>query len=279
MGRAQQRRVHAGGFGTSYLEAGEPGAPLVVLVHDGAYGTDAALCWGDVIADLQHDHHLIAPDLLGWGGSDKVCYFDRSPYDFRLLHLGAFLRTLEITSPVVVVGSSFGAELAVRGTAMPEWGWPVRGTVAIAGTGGRMFRVPGGIEQLSDYEPSIEAAARITSMLVDSIDGLDDHVRQRYENSLTPGHWEALSALRLRNPAVERSIPPDPWPQPLATCPVRIHFVEGARDPLLEAGWAAKMAEITLHGSSEVVEGSHEPNIDHPAAVAAIVRAFVADLG
>lgn len=279
MNQMTSRRVHAGGFTTTYLEAGDPDAPTLLLMHDGAYGTDAALCWGDVITDLQRDHHILAPDMLGWGGSAKVCFFDRSPYDFRLEHIGAFLRTLEVTEPVVAVGSSFGAEIVVRGTAMPEWGWKVRGAVAIAGTGGRMFRVPGGIEQLGDYEPSLEAAARITSMLVDSTSGMDEHIRQRFQNSLTPGHWEALSALRLRNPAVERNIAPDSWPEPLGSCAAPIHFVEGARDPLLESGWAASMAAVTLHGTSEVVEGSHEPNLDHPNEIADLVRSFVARLG
>ena len=270
-----KRTVRAGGFGTGFLEAGDPDAPTVVLVHDGAFGTDAMLCWGPVVEGLLDRYHVIAPDLLGWGASDKVCFFDRSPYDFRLEHIAALLDVLTIDEPVYFVGTSFGAELVARGTAEPIWGWQARASISIAGTGGRMFRVPGGIEQLSDYEPSLEAARRLTSFFVVDVDGMDDHVAQRYENSLRPGHWEALSALRLRNPAAAPRTVDDDWPEPLRTCPVPIHFVEGEHDPLLERGWAAQMAEIAAVGSSEVIAGSHEPNLDHPDVVVSVIDAFL----
>jgi pimeloyl-ACP methyl ester carboxylesterase len=266
--------VRAGGFRTRVLEAGEPGQPVVLLVHDGAYGTDADLCWRAVAEGLADEFHVLAPDILGWGGSDKINYFDRSPYDFRLQHFGALCETLCLDQ-VHAVGVSFGAELVCRATAQTEWKWPVRSAVAITGTGGRMFRVPGGIEKMSDYEPSLEAAGRITAMLVERMDGLDEHVRRRYENSLVPGHWEALSSLRLHNPAVERIPTPDAWPEPLQTCPIPILFVEGGSDELLERGWAAQMANIAPNGESMVIEGGHEPNINHPGAVVDAVRGFV----
>ena len=37
--------VRAGGIRTRVIEAGDPGGPTVVLVHDGAFGTDSLLCW------------------------------------------------------------------------------------------------------------------------------------------------------------------------------------------------------------------------------------------
>jgi pimeloyl-ACP methyl ester carboxylesterase len=274
MGVYATQRIRAAGFGTGFIDAGDRAAPTVVLIHDGAFGTDANLCWGSVIDELASNYRIIAPDLLGWGASDKLCYFDRSPYDFRLEHIAALLKTLAIDEPVFFAGSSFGAELVARGTAEAQWGWRPRASVSIAGTGGRMFRVPGGIEQLSDYEPSLAAAARLTSFFVESLDGMDDHIQQRFENSLIPGHWEALSALRLRNPVVERQPVEDAWPEPLRTCDVPIHFVEGESDPLLESGWAAQMAEIAARGTSEVIVGSHEPNLDHPHEVAEMLDRF-----
>jgi pimeloyl-ACP methyl ester carboxylesterase len=266
--------VRAGGFRTAVYEAGQGNAETLLLIHDGAYGTDAALCWDRVAAALADEFHVLAPDLLGWGGSDKVNYFDRSPYDFRLQHIGALCSTLGLDEPVHFAGVSFGAELVCRGVAQSRWGWPVRSAVAITGTGGRMFRVPGGIEKLSDYTPSLEAAARITGMLVESLDGLDEHVLRRYQNSLTPGHWEALSSLRIRNPAVERAPVVDDWPEPLTRCQTPILFVEGRSDELLEHGWATAMAEVAGNGEAVVIAGGHEPNIDHPDAVARTIADF-----
>ena len=275
-GDIRRRLVRAGGHRTGLLEAGHPDLPTVVLVHDGAYGTDAALCWEGVIAELSADHHVLAPDLIGWGATDKLCYFDRSPYDYRLEHIAAVCDALAPDEPVFFAGSSFGAELVVRGVAEPRWGWRARAAVAIAGTGGRLFRTPGGIEQLSDYTPSPQAAARLTGFLVTSVEGMGEHIRRRFENSLAPGHWESLRALHLRNPAVERTPPPDDWPEPLRGCPTPILFVEGAHDPLLDSGWAAAMAELSPAFSAEVVPGSHEPNLEHPADTARLIRAFLA---
>lgn len=268
------RFIRAGGFRTRLIEAGVPGRPAVVLVHDGAYGTDAELCWEGVIGELADSYHVIAPDLIGWGGTDKVCYFDRSPYDFRLEHLAAVCRVLGLDDPVFFAGSSFGAELVVRGAAEPRWGWNVRAAVAVTGTGGRLYRMPGGIERLSQYTPSLEDARKLTAMLVDSVEGLDDHIRRRFENSMTPGHWEALSALRLRNPSAEPPARVDDWPEPLRHCDTPVLFVEGSDDPLLETGWAANMAELGDSFSSTVVAGGHEPNIEHPAETGRLIRDF-----
>ena len=266
--------IRAGGIRTRLIEAGDPAGPTVVLVHDGAYGTDSMLCWEGVIAELTDRYHVVAPDLIGWGGTDKLCYFDRSPYDYRLEHLAAVCRVLALDEPAFFAGSSFGAELVARGVAEPRWGWEARAAVAITGTGGRLYRMPGGIERLSDYTPSPTAARRLTAMLVHSIDGLDEHIQRRFEISMAPGHWEALSALGLRNPSAERVARPEDWPEPLLDCDVPILWVEGADDPLLEQGWAAKMAELGDSFSSVVVPGGHEPNIEHPADTGRLIREF-----
>ena len=266
--------IRAGGIRTRLIEAGDPACPSVVLVHDGAYGTDSMLCWEGVIEELADRYHVVAPDLIGWGGTDKLCYFDRSPYDYRLEHLASVCRVLALDEPAFFAGSSFGAELVARGVAEPRWGWSARAAVAITGTGGRLYRVPGGIERLSDYTPSPEAARRLTAMLVGSTDGLDEHIRRRFEISMAPGHWEALSALGLRNPSAQRVARPEDWPEPLLHCDVPILWVEGADDPLLEQGWAAKMAELGDSFSSVVVPGGHEPNIEHPADTGRLIRYF-----
>ncbi len=274
--RFHRRFIQAGGVRTCLLEAGEPGSTVVMLVHDGAYGTDAELCWAGVIPELADEYHIIAPDLIGWGGTDKLCYFDRSPYDFRLDHLASICHVLALDDPVFYVGSSFGAELVVRGVAESRWGWAPRAAIAVAGTGGRLYRMPGAIEQLSDYTPSLEAARKLTALLVSSIESLDDHISQRFNNSMIAGHWESLSALKVRNPSAEAPEVTDTWPEPLHDLDVPLLFVEGQDDPLLEKGWAAKMAGLSDSFSSVVVPGGHEPNIEHPAATGRLIREYFA---
>ena len=271
--------VLAGEVRTHIRLAGDSNLPALILLHDGAYGTDAELCWDQVQRLLADDFFVIAPDLLGWGKTDKLVYFDRSPYEPRLSHIASLCRAMCLLDRgVYVVGVSFGAELAVRATTEPEWGIPALATVSITGTGGRLFRIDTVLQDLLEYEPSPEAARKLTQMLVASMEGLDDHVRTRYENSLVPGHWESLSAARLHNPAVARIPEDDSWMDRLAQCNVPILFVEGRQDKLLEPGWAEKMVKLVPGSSWKVVEGGHEPNIDRPNDVADFIKEFLLPL-
>ena len=69
---------------------------------------------GGILADLSRDYHLLAPELLGWGRTDKVVYFDRSPYVARIPHIAAsFLRQVGVES-ADYLGASFGGSLIMR---------------------------------------------------------------------------------------------------------------------------------------------------------------------
>ena len=61
------KHVMAGGFNTRYLELGDCTKPTLILIHDGAFGTTAELCWGLGLGSLSRDYHLLAPELLGVG--------------------------------------------------------------------------------------------------------------------------------------------------------------------------------------------------------------------
>lgn len=269
----QTKNIVAAGFNTRYLEAGQSGKPTLVLIHDGAFGTTAELCWRDVIRHLASDYHIFAPELLGWGGTDKVVYFDRSPYAARIPHVAAFVEAVGITS-ADFLGASFGGSLIMRASVAAGNPWRMRRVISIAGSGGP-YRLQSGIEALADYTPSLEAAAKLTAMIAGSAQGLEDHVRERHENSLIAGHWEALMAPRLRNPSVDRSPPADPYLEQLAATSIPTLLIEGARDPLLEPGWSQKLAGLSPQISSVVIDAGHEPNIEVPDEVCRLANAFL----
>jgi pimeloyl-ACP methyl ester carboxylesterase len=226
-----------------------------------------------VAEGLSDEYHVLAPDLLGWGGTDKVVFFDRSPYAPRIKHVSDFLDAVGAVDDAFFVGASFGGSMTLRALADPSSPWRASKAATISGTGGP-FRLASGIKALGEYEPSIEAAERLTSLVVASVEGLDQHIKQRYENSLIPGHWEAMSAPKLRNPGTERALPPDPFPNSLKTVSTPILYVEGIRDQLLEPGWSAKLCELTPNGSRVEVEYAHEPNIDAPGEIVRILKTF-----
>ena len=71
--------AEAGSFRIRYLEkVAQAGAPVIVLLHDGAWGASADVTWDRTLSFIPDDLRVIAPDLLGFGGSDKVVFLDRS---------------------------------------------------------------------------------------------------------------------------------------------------------------------------------------------------------
>ena len=276
-GEFEIKNVVAGGFNTRYLEAGDRGRPTLILIHDGAFGTTAELCWADVIIDFARDYYVLAPELLGWGGTDKVVYLDRSPYAARVPHITSFVRELGVEG-ADYVGTSFGGSLILRASVTPGNPWGICRAISITGSGGP-YRHPAGIEALGNYTPSLEAAAKLTELIAGSTLGLDEHIRRRHENSLIPGHWEALMAPRLKNPSVERAPSVDDYLDRLAKTDVPTLLVEGKRDPLLENGWAAKMAALSPNITALTIDAGHEPNIECPDKVVELVRNYLTEAG
>lgn len=270
------QQVELSGHTTAYLEGGDPENDTIVFIHDGAFGTTAELCWGPVMERMEHEYHVLAPELYGWGGSDKHYPFGASPYEYRIQQVAEWLRYKGITN-AVFVGASFGGSITLRATMHDDNPWAPRGTISFAGSGG-LFRPPAAVEALSSFTPSYEEAERLTSLVVKTTEGLEDHIQQRFENSLIPGHWECLMAPTLRNPGADRIRPADDFPEKLRQVEVPVLFVEGQHDTLLEKGWAEKLLAYPPNGQILVIDASHEPNIDQPDMTAEMIRSFIRSL-
>ena len=61
--------VDAGGIKTNYLEAGTGHA--VILIHGSGPGVTAYANWRLVIPDLSQEYRVIAPDMVGFGFTDR----------------------------------------------------------------------------------------------------------------------------------------------------------------------------------------------------------------
>lgn len=275
-GRADERVVIAGSFRTRYLEAGAGHRDTVVLVHDGAFGADSATAWGAVIGPLAEHYRVLAPDLLGYGGTDKAVYLDRPPYDFRIDHLAAFCRAVGVAS-AHFVGTSFGGSLVLRAVASVSPRLPARSAVSIAGTGGP-WRAPDGAAALTRFDRTREGMDRIVRLMVDDYPGLAAQVDLRFANTALPGHLEACHAARLRALAGLPGLvaPEDPWPSELAGCPVPVLLVRGARDDLLLPDWADRLATAGPHVTVQELDCRHAPNLDQPGVLVETLTDFFA---
>jgi len=106
----RRKTVMAGGIKTAYLDAGK-GQP-VILVHGGDAGI-GGIRWIPVIGPLSKHFNVIAPDMPGYGESDKpFASYDR--YYFSQW-LDDFINTLGFSS-VRIVAHSLGGSAALQYT-------------------------------------------------------------------------------------------------------------------------------------------------------------------
>ena len=96
------------GHRITYRHAGDSGLPVVLLVHG---LTSSSATWDPVIPALAEHAHVVAPDLLGHGRSDKP------EADYSLGALAALLRDLLERlghDRATVVGHSLGGGVALQ---------------------------------------------------------------------------------------------------------------------------------------------------------------------
>lgn len=104
----KQDYVHAGGLRTRYIEAGQKGRPIVIMLH-GTGGHWEAFC--ENIAIFAQHYHVFALDMLGCGFTDKP---DR-PYEINdyVQHVIAFMDELHLDK-AAFIGVSLGSWVSAR---------------------------------------------------------------------------------------------------------------------------------------------------------------------
>lgn len=267
----ERRTVDVDGLTTTYLEAGA--GDSVVLLHGGEFGVSAELGWERLIGRLAEHYRVLAPDMLGFGGSAKVIDFNDGR-GMRIRHVARFCEVLG-TGTAHFVGNSMGAINLLVDTTSAKPLLPVRSLAAICG-GGEIQKNEH-TAALYDYDATPEAMRRIvTALFFDPAYAQDEsYVQRRFESSIAPGAWESLAAARFRRPGLDTpALPSSERAYERIAVPTLI--VEGAGDKLLPSGWAAAIAAQISGGRSAVIDGAgHCPQIEQPAAVAKVLLDFL----
>jgi pimeloyl-ACP methyl ester carboxylesterase len=267
----QRKTLSVDGLTTSYLEAGD-GDP-VVLLHGGEFGAGAELGWERNFAALSARYRVLAPDQLGFGRSAKVIDFVDGR-GMRIRHVARFCELLGVDS-AHFVGNSMGAINLLTDATSDTPLLPIRSLAIICGGGeiqqNRHF------EALQNYDATLPAMRRIVEALFfdPCYPDDDDYVRRRYESSTAPGAWEAIAAARFRRPGATPSATPSSA-RAYERIGVPTLVVEGGRDKLLPAGWAAEIAKQVDGASSVVVDkAGHCPQIEQAAVVNQLLLDFL----
>lgn len=266
----QRKSTVVDGLVTGYLEAGK-GDP-VVLLHGGEFGVSAEIGWERTISALAAGYRVLAPDMLGFGGSAKVIDFNDGR-GMRIRHVARFCAQLGVES-AHFVGNSMGAINMLADATSDVSALPMRSMVTICG-GGEIQRNQY-MAVLYDYDATVAGMRRIVEALFHdpAYPGDDEYVQRRYESSTAPGAWEALAAARFRRPG---AAPPPPVSSKRAyeRIVVPTLVVEGAWDKLLPPGWSKQIAGQISGARWAVVDSAgHCPQIEQPAIVNDLLLEF-----
>lgn len=221
-----------GNIRTHYLEAGQGEA--LVLLHSGEYGSNASISWEYNIEALSKHFHVYAIDMIGYGYTDKLYSFDNAAA-LRIQHITEFLRTFCIEE-ASFAGNSLGGGMILSVAAQENPVWPIKKILTISGGGPNR---PEAHDFLGKYDCTKEFMKQIVDMMfVNEPWTSDEYVEKRFHASLIPGHWEALSAARLKSPAtVEKPLKvPD-----YSNVKVPVLICAGDRDPLKHPDYAEKL--------------------------------------
>jgi 2-hydroxymuconate-semialdehyde hydrolase len=252
------RTILVGDIKTHFLEAGR--GPDLVLLHGGEYGASAEITWRHNIGALAERFHVIAPDMLGWGGTDKIYNFS-DPAGYRIRHVKRLLDILGVNK-AYFVGNSAGGGTILRASVMDPAPFQIRKMVTICGNAS-VFKTVSQAD-LDNYTPSLENMKRIVALLYhDAKFHSEEHIRERYEASILPGAWEALSAARLRSPVHQVRSTTDEFVQKLSQLRIPLLILSCEHDPLNQKDWDVEFQKI-VPGSSiyRFKNSSHEPQIE-----------------
>jgi pimeloyl-ACP methyl ester carboxylesterase len=254
----QDRTIVAGDIKTHFLEAGT--GPDLVLLHGGEYGASAEITWRANIEPLSKKFHVIAPDLLGWGLTDKLYSFS-DPAGLRIKHLQRFLEALGI-GQAFFVGNSAGGGLILRTSVRRPTPLQIEKMVTICGNAS-VFKTNSQAD-LENYIPSMQNMRKVVALLYhDSKWQSDENVRERYESSIVPGAWETLSAARLRSPVHQPRSTTEEFVARLSQLKIPLLIMSCEHDPLNQRDWDVNFQKI-VPGSKvhRFMHSAHEPQIE-----------------
>lgn len=250
------RYVMVGDIRTHYLEGGQ-GEP-VILLHSAEFGGRAEFSWRYNLGALAEHFHVYAPDMVGFGRTDKLYSFT-DQWTLRVRHIRRFLETLCIPA-AHFIGSSFSGGLIQRVATIRPMPWHIRSIISVSGGGyapDNEYR-----RTLNNYDGTREQMREMLKVLFwDERWWADDIVEERWQASIEPGAWEAVAAARFARPGVDRPFVGERADVSKIECPILI--VGGDRDLLREPGCWEDLHRRIPHSELHIFSPSrHMPQIE-----------------
>lgn len=183
------RSLKAAGIETNFHDEGS-GFP-VLFIHGSGPGVSAWANWRLAIPELSKRHRVIAPDMVGFGFTERPASitYDMATWVKQAVGL---LDALELPK-AHIVGNSFGGAIALAlAIAHPER----VGRLVLMGSVGVPFEITHGLDAVWGYEPSLENMRTLLDIFAFSRELVNDELAElRYRASIRPGFQESFSAM------------------------------------------------------------------------------------
>ena len=183
------KSILANGIQTNYHEYGQ-GEP-VLLIHGSGPGVTSWANWRLTIPALAENFHVIAPDIVGFGYTERPADVQYN-METWLNHIFGFMDALGIEK-THIVGNSFGGGLAL---AMAIRAPQRVGRLVLMGSAGLPFTLTEGLDRVWGYTPSIDNMRGLLDLFAfDRSRVTEDLARMRFEASVRPGIQEAFAQM------------------------------------------------------------------------------------
>lgn len=267
------RSIDAGGIPTNYHDQGA--GPAVLLLHGSGPGVSAWANWRLVLPALAARFRTIAPDVLGFGYTQRPAGSDYTLESWTR-HVTDFMDALELRS-AHVVGNSFGGALAlalaVRAPERVE-------RLVLMGSVGLDFELTEGLDRTWGYTPSLENMRELLNLFAYNRKLVSDALaRLRYEASIRPGVQEAYASMfpPPRQSGIRRLSTSETLVRRIDKQTLIIH---GREDRVIPPGVSERLFRLIPKSQLHMFgHCGHWTQIEHSARFNALVGAFLAESG
>ncbi|WP_300499853.1 alpha/beta fold hydrolase [Marinobacter sp.] len=266
------REITAAGYRTNVHDHGQGGFP-VMMIHGSGPGVTAWANWRLVIPELAKHRRVVAPDMLGFGYTERP---EDNTYNRErwVAHAIGVMNALDLEK-VDLVGNSFGGGLALAlAIEHPE---RVRRLV-LMGSVGVSFPITEGLDEVWGYQPSLENMRRLMDVFAFNKGLLTDELAEmRYQASIRPGFQESFAAMfpAPRQRWVDNLASPE---EDIRALPHETLVIHGREDEVIPLQTSLTLADWIDRAQLHVFgRCGHWTQIEHASRFARLVNDFLTE--